>query len=70
MKIETKYNIGEEMWFLSYHYPRKARICGMRIYVTKLGKITILYSLTENDVYWYKQEQDLFSSKEELLKNL
>ena len=70
MTIETKYNIGDEVWFLSYHYPRKARICGMSIYVTNLGEITILYSLNEKDVYWHKREQDLFPTKEELLKSL
>ena len=58
------------MWFLSYHSPRKARICGMSIYVTILGEITLIYSLNEMDVYWHKQEQDLFPTKEELLKSL
>lgn len=70
MTIETKYNIGDEVWFLSYNSPRKARICGMSIYVTNSGEITLIYSLTEKDVYWHKQEQDLFPTKEELLKSL
>lgn len=70
MTIETKYNIGDEVWFLSYHYPRKARICGMSIYVTNSGEITLIYSLAEKDVYWHKQERDLFPTKEELLKSL
>ena len=67
MTIETKYNIGDEVCFLSYQSPRKARICGMSIYVQNSGEITIIYSLTEKNLYWHKNEQDLFSTKEELL---
>ena len=70
MTIETKYNIGDEVWFLSYNSPRKARMCGMSIYVQNSSEITILYSLNEKDVYWHKREQDLFPTKGELLKSL
>jgi hypothetical protein len=70
MTIETKYNIGDEVWFLSYHSPRKARIYGMSIYVSNSGKVSLLYSITEKDVYWLKREKDLFSTKEELLNSL
>ena len=70
MKIETKYNIGDEVWFLSYNSPRKARICVMSIYVQNSSEITILYSLNEKELYWHKNEQDLFATKEELLKSL
>ena len=70
MTIETKYNIGDEVWFLSYHYPRKARIYGMSLYVSNSGEITLIYSITEKDVYWHKREKDLFPTKEELLKSL
>ena len=70
MTIETKYNIGDEVWFLSYNSPRKARICGMSIYVQNSGEIVLIYSLTEKNLYWHKNEQDLFPTKEELLKSL
>jgi hypothetical protein len=70
MTIETKYNIGEEVWFLSYHSPRKARIYGMSLYVSNSGEISLIYSITEKDFCWLKREKDLSPTKEELLKSL
>ena len=68
MTIETKYNIGDEVWFTSFKSPRRARVCGMSIYITKCGEISFVYGLNDKDVYWHKLEQDLFPTKEELLK--
>lgn len=68
MIIQTKYNIGDEVWFTSFKYPRRARVCGMSIYITKCGEISFVYSLNDKDVYWHKLEQLLFPTKEELLK--
>ena len=70
MTIEIKYNIGDDVWFITYKSPRRARVYGKSIYITKCGEISFVYGLNDKDVYWHKLEQDLFPTKEELLKSL
>jgi hypothetical protein len=67
MKIETKYNIGDEVVYLSDNKIKEGNIRNFSILVYIDGTITIQYK-TSNGVYVY--EQDLFSTKEELLKSL
>ena len=67
MTIETKYNIGDKVWFHTSRGP----ICGTieSITVTKYGLIAELSSeeLVE-DINWPLDK--LFPTKEELLKSL
>ena len=64
MTIETKYNIGDEVWFMSHRgYPRRDRVASIRI----MPDLSILYYLEAN---LFREEDELFPTKEELLKSL
>ena len=62
MKIETKYDIGQEVWVMSMNRPYCAKITGIRIDIHGLF-YNIEYILS-------KREEDIFPTKEELLKSL
>lgn len=65
MTIETKYSIGDEVWFTTqYRRPVKAKITGIHI----VGKPLFLTYLFEE--YAPRLECALFPTKEELLKSL
>ena len=82
MKIETKYNIGDEVWFIHGDRCRNGKICGMKhtygigkmfgkLY-TGEEKVEIHYSVESSQypcVLDFKEEK-LFPTKEELLKSL
>ena len=66
MTIETKYNIGDEVWVMSDNRPTMLKI--IRIVVTCDGlKTEILYRTSFGK---YLFEQECFPTKEELLKSL
>ena len=67
MTIETKYDIGQEVWYKGFEEPFQDEISNIRIDVDCLGEIHIEYELW-NDVT--KEECQLFPTKEELLKSL
>lgn len=67
MKIETKYNIDDEVWYTSLKGIGHDRISNIRIDIDCVGGIYIHYELW-NDVI--KEEDELFPTKEELLKSL
>jgi hypothetical protein len=67
MAIETKYNIGDEVWYKGFEEIFHDRISNIRIEADCLGEIHINYELW-NDVT--KDECQLFPTKEELLKSL
>jgi hypothetical protein len=69
MTIETKYNIGDEVWFIEENEPKSDVILGIEINVYK-GRQFIEY-LFANDSYPYGlNESELFPTKGELLKSL
>lgn len=72
MTIETKYNIGDEVWGEWYMEIVKFKVKGICIIV--VGNITsILYDLEDTQDYTNDAritEEDLFPTKEELLKSL
>jgi hypothetical protein len=69
MTIETKYNIGDEVWFIEEGQPKKDEIISIEIYVYK-DNLFVEY-LFANDSYPYGlNESYLFPTKEELLKSL
>lgn len=69
MTINTKYNIGDEVWFSEEGDAICEKILGIEINVYK-GKLFIEY-LFANDSYQYGlNEVALFPTKEELLKSL
>ena len=68
MKIETKYNIGDEVWFLFDGKPLNGKIASINEYVIKV-KVTFKDGkkyLFGRDIKDFK----LFPTKEELLKTL
>lgn len=77
MTIETRYNIGDRAWVMKWNKVHYLRIDAIEIrakeaMVTEDGVLSILeykyfYSFGDND--WYA-EQDLFPTKEELIKSL
>ena len=70
MKIETKYDIGDEVWFMYHSEPTKG-IVG-RIDTTHIGSFShILYYLKFGQYEpVIRKECHLYPTKEELLKSL
>ena len=67
MKIKTKYNIDDEVWYKGAKKIFHDKISNIRIEVDCFGEIFIYYELW-NDVI--KHEYQLFPTKEELFKSL
>ena len=67
MTIETKYNIGDEVWFRGYKGIYQDKIFHIHININCDGEIQINYELWG---YTIKEESKLFPTKEELLKSL
>ena len=92
MTITTKYNIGDEVWFMCENKARQSYIVDIRVKCEKEDAenlfndyshppivkddvtIKVFYSVKRLNVAekvdWLHREQDLFSTKEELLKSL
>ena len=62
MTIETKYDIGQEVWVMSMNRPHCAKITGIRI-----EKHGLFYNI---EYLLSKREEQIFPTKEELLKSL
>ena len=67
MTIETKYNIGDVVWYKGFKEIFHDRIYNIRIDVDSIGEIHIYYELWDDVT---KDECKLFPTKEELLKSL
>lgn len=64
MTIETKYNIGDEVWVMSYsNHPYCDRIVSISIE----SDLSIMYNFSS---LFSREENELFPTKEELLKSL
>ena len=64
MTIETKYNIGDEVWFIDGHnHPRCDRVTSIRL----MHDLSIMYYF---EVWLSRDEEELFPTKEELIKSL
>lgn len=64
MTIKTKYDIGDEVWLMSYSsHPNCARIVSIII----KPDLSILYHFL---FFGNREEKELFRTKEELLKSL
>lgn len=70
MTIETKYNIGDEVWFILGNKARQGKILGITF--NKLGNslICYYYNVSVGVSHGSFNESDLFPTKEELLKSL
>ena len=69
MKIETKYNIGQEVWMCLNNRCICGKIIEVRTYTTNRQN-RIAYELFAEDECISMLEQQLFPTKDELLKNL
>lgn len=81
MKIETKYNIGQEVWFMYRNHTASAIIRGYQVIVGEgeyygefsgsvISRINYLVRTAGNEIHDIKSEHELFPTKEELLKSL
>lgn len=71
MKIETKYNLGDEVWVDVLDEPCTFIVKGIRVICDKFHK-RIVYTLLEEggDIFIYLDEKEIFPTKEELLNSL
>ena len=71
MTIETKYNIGDEVWFMEHNKPNKGFVVKIDIDVARSGDWYIEhYKVNCDKVQFCLVGQSLFPTKEELLKSL
>lgn len=70
MTIETKYNIGDEVWGAFRYEIWSGRITAITIYHA-FGMSRIDYKVVvKEEMHFTFREQELFPTKEELLKSL
>ena len=69
MTIETKYNIGDEVWIQYNMMPEKMIITHINCYCRKRGTLKTEIRYVLNNVLSV-DERVLFPTKEELLKSL
>ena len=70
MKIETKYDIGQEVWFVDEECPRTAQIEAFD-YAEGIGVVYLIRLLdAETLAFCVRAESELFPTKEELIKGL
>ena len=70
MTIETKYNIGDKVWFQTLGINYKATVMEVRIRIFADGDIIINYTLERSGYYYERNEEELFPTNKELLKSL
>lgn len=71
MTIETKYNVGDEVWFMDDNKPTKGIVVKLDIDVSRKGDWYIEhYKVEAKGFIHFKVGQSLFPTKEELLKSL
>lgn len=69
MTIETKYNIGDEVWFYRGTAPTKGEIGSIDVTMTQ-NYLLIRYDIITSIALYFLSEKDIFLTKEELLKSL
>jgi hypothetical protein len=71
MIIETKYNIGDEVWFMDENRPIKGIVSKLDIDVSSKGDWYIEhYKVKAAGYLHFEVGQSLFPTKEELLNSL
>lgn len=68
MVVESKYNIDDHVWRMYMNVVNKEKISGVFINVDKYNQSSVEYTVYNSDDRIC--ENNLFSSKEELLKSL
>lgn len=67
MTIETKYNIGDEVWYKGFEELFQDKISNIHINIDCLHYTYMYYEFFDGTI---KEECQLFPTKEELLKSL
>lgn len=67
MTIVIKYNIGNEVWYKGSKEIFQDTICEIKVNIDCFGEASIHYILWKDVL---KEENDLFPTKEELIKSL
>lgn len=70
MTIETKYNIGDEVWFILGGKARQGIILGITFHNLGHTLSSYYYNVQIGVSHGSFNESDLFPTKEELLKSL
>ena len=70
MTIETKYNIGDEVWWKTKRYNGSAIVESISINIGGIYPCEMYLIITDRGVTLYLHEHELFPTKEELLKSL
>lgn len=75
MTIETKYNIGDEVWIEFANYPTQGTIKSIDIsvhveYKNIISIQNVTYDIRVGDCIFTFYERGIFPTKEELLKSL
>ena len=71
MRIEIKYSINQEVWFISNNKICNGKIDGITVVVDKEIKSRTTYIIRENlNVGTTRLGEDLFETKEKLIKSL
>lgn len=71
MTIETKYNIGDEVWASFGEIPMLCKIKDIEV-IEVGGFLVVVYSVSAHDesIFGSRFSGELFPTKEELLKSL
>ena len=76
MEFKTKFNLKDKVWYMKNNKPTEVTISGIEIFYVNTNQDHIKYNATDiiNPVTWLDHtnlfENELFNSKEELLKSL
>ena len=69
MTIETKFGIGDNVWFISKDTAKYTKVIGINILCTA-DKINISYTYDSSNGFTAANENKVFGSKQELLDSL
>lgn len=70
MTIETKYNIGDEVWACLDEQCMKGNVVSFAIYIRPYRRVEVFYNVMFDDNDVCLLGMHLFPTKEELLKSL
>lgn len=70
MKIETKFNIGDEIFFMDTNKIKNRIIRKLSLTMDEKFEQSVMYYYIEDDKYRYISEKSIFATKQELLDSL
>lgn len=70
MEIETRFKVGDTVWYMYANRIKSGRVCAVRCMVEENGDIAVEYVLGYIGDGTTQKENDLFESKEQLVEYL